>query len=85
LADENREIFQEKVKLGKFSAESENFFGNRGGRNLKQEEMHHCLMEGWTPLNTVKFISFNASSSFSREGTDVLTKCICGNFSRIRR
>jgi len=30
LADENREILLEKVKLGNFSTESEMFFGNRG-------------------------------------------------------
>jgi len=35
LADENRKFFLEKVKLGKFSTESEKFFGNRG-ENLKQ-------------------------------------------------
>ena len=34
LADENRKSFWEKVKSGKFSAESEIFFGNRG--NVKQ-------------------------------------------------
>jgi len=34
LADENLKILGEKVKLGKFSEESENFFGNRG-KNLK--------------------------------------------------
>jgi len=34
LADENQEIFQEKVKLLKFSSESENF--SKIGGNLKQ-------------------------------------------------
>ena len=33
LADENRKVFREKVKSGKFYAE--NFFGNREG-NVKQ-------------------------------------------------
>jgi len=34
--------FREKVKLGKFSAESEKFFGNR--REIwNRGEMHHCL------------------------------------------
>ena len=42
VADKNRKFFLEKVKLGKFSADSENFFGNREG-NLKQGRMHHCL------------------------------------------
>jgi len=41
LADENRKILLEKVKLGKVSAESEIVFENRG--NLKQRKMHHCL------------------------------------------
>jgi len=41
LADENRKMFLEKVKLGKFSTESEICFANRG--NLKRGEMHHCL------------------------------------------
>ena len=35
-------IFSEEVKPGKFSTESEKFFGNRG-ENLKQGEMHHSL------------------------------------------
>jgi len=35
LAVENREIFQEKVKLSKFSTEFKTFFGNRE-ENLKQ-------------------------------------------------
>ena len=35
LADENQEIFREKVKLRKFSTESENF-SKIGGGNLKQ-------------------------------------------------
>jgi len=35
VADENRKGLWEKVKSGKFSAESETFFGNRGG-NVKQ-------------------------------------------------
>ena len=35
MADENRKSLWEKVKSGKFSAESETFFGNRGG-NVKQ-------------------------------------------------
>ena len=41
LADENRKIFREKVKFGKFSTESEIFSETEG--NLKQGEMHHCL------------------------------------------
>jgi len=44
-ADENQEIFREKVKI--FIRER-NFFENRG-ENLKQGEMHHGL-RGWTPL-----------------------------------
>jgi len=35
------EYFFEKVKLGKFSTESENF--SEIGGNLIQREMHHCL------------------------------------------
>ena len=48
LADENREIFRKKVKLGKFSTESEKFVGNRGEiRNGGK-----CIIAswGWTPL-----------------------------------
>ena len=40
-ADENQEIFQEKVKFLKFSSEPENF--SKIGENLKQGEMHHGL------------------------------------------
>ena len=41
-ADEIQEIFREKVKLWKFSSESENF--SKIGGNLKQGgEMHHGL------------------------------------------
>ena len=48
LADENREICREKIKVWKFSTESENF--SKIGGNLKQwGEMHHGL-RGWTPL-----------------------------------
>ncbi len=41
MADANRDIVLEKVKLGKFSTEFEKLLGNGG--NLKQREMHHCL------------------------------------------
>ena len=41
LADENRKIFREKVKFGKFSTESEIFL--KLGGNLKQREMDHGL------------------------------------------
>jgi len=49
LADENREIFGEKVKSGKFSTESGKFLGNRGeignrGGNASLPQ------RGWTPL-----------------------------------
>src|SRR6218665_808286 len=45
LADENQEIFREKVKLRKFSTESENL--SKIGENLKQGgEMHHGLRGG---------------------------------------
>ena len=51
LADENRKTFLEKVKLGKFSAESENFSRNRG--ECKTGE---CIIAsgGWTPLQTLQ-------------------------------
>ena len=52
LSDENRENFREKVKFGKFSTESETFFGNREG-NLKHGEMHHCL-SGDGPLSLLQ-------------------------------
>src|SRR6218665_2027734 len=41
LADENREMFREKVQILKFSSESEIF--SKIGGNLKQGEMHHGL------------------------------------------
>jgi len=48
LVDENQEIFLEKVKLGKFSMKSGNFFGNRG----KSETGGNASLPqgGWTPL-----------------------------------
>ena len=42
----------EQVKLGKFSTESEDFFGNRG--NLKQREMYHCLSVDGRPWPKLK-------------------------------
>jgi len=41
LTDENRKYFWQKVKLVKFSTESEKFSETEG--NLKQRGMHHCL------------------------------------------
>jgi len=38
-----KNIFCEKVKLGKVSTDSEKFFGNRGGEILSRGELHHCL------------------------------------------
>jgi len=49
LVNENQKFFREKVTLGKFSTEPEQF--SEIGGNLKQGEMHHCLRGGWTPLN----------------------------------
>ena len=40
MSDENREIFLEKVKLGKFSTESEMFFEIRG----KSETEGKCII-----------------------------------------
>ena len=48
LADEHRIFFSEKVKLRKFSTESENVFHKYGGSEA--EEMHHCLKGRWAPL-----------------------------------
>jgi len=47
LADENREIFREKIKFVKFSRVWK-FFENRG----KPETEEKCIMAsgGWTPL-----------------------------------
>jgi len=42
LADGNREIFSEKGKIGKIFHEFE--FLSEIGENLKQGEMHHCLI-----------------------------------------
>ena len=55
LAAENRKQFSEKVKLGKFSTESEIFLGNRG--NLKRGEMHHCLR--WMDAPAIAMPFFN--------------------------
>jgi len=44
----NMEIYLEKVKLGKFSTESENVFGNRG-EIWNRVEMHHCLRGDGSP------------------------------------
>jgi len=47
LADESRRIFVEKVKLGKFSTESETFFGNGGignrGKCITQRDGRPCF------------------------------------------
>src|SRR6218665_3582496 len=48
LADENGEIFREKVKVRKFSIESENF--SKIGGNLKQRGSATWSQRGWTPL-----------------------------------
>jgi len=40
LADENRKILSEKVKLGRFSMKSKFFFGNRG----KSETGGKCII-----------------------------------------
>ena len=48
LADQNREMFREKVKLENFSTESEKFVRNRG-TNPKEGGMHHCLMGAGRP------------------------------------
>src|SRR6218665_2523861 len=50
LADENQEIFQEKVKFLKFSTESEIF--SKIGGNLKRGENASWSQGGWTPLNS---------------------------------
>src|SRR6218665_2856342 len=50
LVHENQEIFREKVKLRKFSSESENF--SKIGGNLKQRENASWSKGGWTPLFT---------------------------------
>ena len=47
-ADENQEIFQEKVKFRKFSSESEDF--PKIGGNLKQGGNASWSQRGWTPL-----------------------------------
>jgi len=44
-----RTIFGEKVKLGKFSAESEKFVGNR--KKSETEGNASLPQGGWTPLN----------------------------------
>ena len=52
MADENRNFLLEKVKLGKFSTETETFFGNRG----KFETGGNAPLPqgGWTPLRPVR-------------------------------
>jgi len=53
LADENQEIFLEKVKLRKFSTESEKFLKIGG----KSETGGKCIIVsgGWTPLRRFTF------------------------------
>jgi len=41
VADDNRKIFLEKVKLGKFFTESKIFFNRE--KSEREEEMHRCL------------------------------------------
>src|SRR6218665_568966 len=60
LGDENREIFREKVKLGKFSTKSEKFLGNRG--IMKQGEMHHCLRGMDAPEQTYLIQKFSVKN-----------------------
>ena len=45
--DENRKKILEKVKLGKFSTESEIFLGNRG--QSETGEKCNIASEGWIP------------------------------------
>jgi len=49
LADENQKQFLEKVKLRKFSMESEIFVGNRADINLKQGEIASLPQGGGRP------------------------------------
>ena len=48
-ADEKQEIFREKVKLWKFSLESENF-SKIGGKSETGGENASWSQGGWTPL-----------------------------------
>ena len=43
MVNENRKVLREKVKCQKFSAESENFCGNRG----KSETGGKCIIASW--------------------------------------
>ena len=49
LADENKEIFREKVKLTTFSTESENF-SKIGGKSETGVGNASWSQRGWTPL-----------------------------------
>jgi len=67
LAAENREIFWRKVKLGKFSAESEKFLGNRGQiwnrRNASLPQGGWTLLpagSGAEPQKIARFWTFHA-------------------------
>jgi len=73
LADEDREIFREKVKLhgglapswqefSKFSTQSENF--SKIGGNLKQGEMHHGLRGMDAPVYLLPYIGFYNLKAF---------------------
>ena len=50
LADENREICEEKVKMLTFSTESEKFLGNRGESERRGNAS--LSQRKWTPLQT---------------------------------
>jgi len=52
LADENRKCLGEKVKLGKFSTEAEQFFWNRG--EIWNRGKCIIVSGGWTPLYTCR-------------------------------
>src|SRR6218665_3491237 len=75
LADENLKIFWEKVKLGKFSTESE-FFSEIGG-NLKQREMHHCFRGMDAPAHNVTNIMISLSSQSLSTPRSYIADKIC--------
>ena len=52
-ADENQEIFREKVKFKKFSSEFENF-SKIGGKSETEGGNASWSQGGWTPLGGVK-------------------------------
>ena len=96
LADENREIFREKVKFRNFSTESENF--SKIGGNLKQGGNASWPQGGWTHLPPSFQIrthdpqilnqidaSVNSSCKRIRDGGDADNKPVsCGSLSSFR-